>query len=455
MRLPARSMSTRRTVEDPSDAGILGRRVRSAMALALAVCVAAMFTTGEARGEAVHRRHFREALERERKGELEAAVAALKAALPHRPDYPRLHWKLACLEARLGHETEAREALESLAAMGLSLDPKTDRALAAMVDTPAFHPVVRQLAANGEPRGECIRDEQAAKTQVDGIIESVAWIASKGEWYLGDVHRRALLRVRPGAERPETVPVGTIDLGGIFALRCSTDGRTLWATSSRMKEMSAKQGETTPGVTGLIAVDLVGRAPPTLFPLPEDGEAHVLGDFAQADDGTIYVTDSLTPCLWRLEPGATSLTPWIRNEDFVSLQGVVLSADGRSLFVADYGSGLWKVDCASRHVTAVKAPAGTTLFGVDGLYRHGGDLIAVQNGIRPVRILRLSLDRPGLPDQVTVIASGLNTFEDLALGEVREGRFWVVGDSGWEKFERKKETTVRPLSLLSLTLPPP
>ena len=228
-----------------------------------------------------------------------------------------------------------------------------------------------------------------------------------------------------------------------------------FCSNSRMKEMSAKQGETTPGVTGLIAVDLVGRAPPTLFPLPEDGEAHVLGDFAQANDGTIYVTDSLTPCLWRLEPGATSLTPWIRNEDFVSLQGVVLSADGRSLFVADYGSGLWKVDCASRNITPVNAPAGTTLFGVDGLYRHGGDLIAVQNGVRPVRILRLSLDRPGLPDQVTVIASGLNAFEDLALGEVREGRFWVVGDSGWEKFERKKETTVRPLSLLSITLPPP
>jgi hypothetical protein len=92
---------------------------------------------------------------------------------------------------------------------------------------------------------------------------------------------------------------------------------------------------------------------------------------------------------------------------------------------------------------------------VDGLYRHGDDVIAVQNGIRPARILRLSLDRPGLPDQVAVIASGLKAFEDLALGEVRDGRFWVVGDSGWEKLEGKREMSPRPLSLLSVQLSPP
>jgi hypothetical protein len=139
----------------------------------------------------------------------------------------------------------------------------------------------------------------------------------------------------------------------------------------------------------------------------------------------------------------------------VSLQGVVLSPDGRSLLVADYGSGLWKINLADRKVTPVATPPGVTLFGVDGLYRHGADVIAVQNGIRPARILRLSLDRPGLPDQVTVIASGLKAFEDLALGEVRDGRFWVVGDSGWEKLEGKREVSPRPLSLLSVQLSPP
>ena len=425
------------------------------LALALVICLGTMFVAGDARGEAVHRRRLREALECERRGEFGAAVAALSAAVQHRPDYPRLHWKLACLHARLGREAETLAALESLAALGVSMDPKSDPVLGAMAERPAFLAVTRRLAANAEPRGHCIRDSDAERTQVDGIIESVAWIAARGEWYLGDVRRRAVLRVRPGAERPQPVDAGAIELGGVFALRCSSDGRTLWAASSRMKEPPATPEGRPPGFTGLVAFDLAGTAPPQAFPISDDADGHLLGDFAQSEDGTLYASDSRSPCLWRLEPGSTTLAPWIRHEEFVSLQGVVLSPDGRSLLVADYGSGLWRINIADRKVTPVAAPPGVTLFGVDGLYRHGADVIAVQNGIRPARILRLSLDRPGLPDQMTVIASGLKAFEDLALGEVRDGRFWVVGDSGWEKLEGKREVSPRPLSLLSVQLSPP
>ena len=51
---------------------------------------------------------------------IKTSIAALNAALAHRPDYPRLYWRLACVQARLGHEAEARAALESLAALGVS-----------------------------------------------------------------------------------------------------------------------------------------------------------------------------------------------------------------------------------------------------------------------------------------------------------------------------------------------
>jgi hypothetical protein len=236
------------------------------LALALVICLGTMFVAGDARGEAVHRRRLREALECERRGEFGAAVAALSAAVQHRPDYPRLHWKLACLHARLGREAETLAALESLAALGVSMDPKSDPVLGAMAERPAFLAVTRRLAANAEPRGHCIRDSDAERTQVDGIIESVAWIAARGEWYLGDVRRRAVLRVRPGAERPQPVDAGAIELGGVFALRCSSDGRTLWAASSRMKEPPSTPEGRPPGFTGLVAFDLAGTAPPQAFP---------------------------------------------------------------------------------------------------------------------------------------------------------------------------------------------
>jgi hypothetical protein len=40
----------------------------------------------------------------------------------------------------------------------------------------------------------------------------------------------------------------------------------------------------------------------------------------------------------------------------------------------------------------LQAPANTTLYGIDGLYWYHGNLIGVQNGVRPWRLIRMTLD---------------------------------------------------------------
>ncbi len=47
-------------------------------------------------------------------------------------------------------------------------------------------------------------------------------------------------------------------------------------------------------------------------------------------------------------------------------------------------------DDAATHF--LRAPADLTLYGIDGLYLHDGDLVAVQNGVEPWRLMRFELD---------------------------------------------------------------
>ena len=59
-------------------------------------------------------------------------------------------------------------------------------------------------------------------------------------------------------------------------------------------------------------------------------------------------------------PGATQLEAWLKHDQFVSLQGLDFSADGKTLYVADYANGLWRVDLATRTPTLLAAPARAT-----------------------------------------------------------------------------------------------
>ena len=179
----------------------------------------------------------------------------------------------------------------------------------------------------------------------------------------------------------------------------------------------------------------------------------MLGDFVAGSDGTIYVSDSTAPVIWRLAPGAASLEKWLETGEFVSLQGVAISADGRQLHAADYANGLWQVDLATRTPRLLAAPAHTTLFGIDGLYSVPGGLIAVQNGINPQRVIRIDLAADGTPSAVRVLGAGHPAMSDLALGQVGAGHFDFIGNAGWSEFEKSKgPTAARTVTILRTPL---
>ena len=152
----------------------------------------------------------------------------------------------------------------------------------------------------------------------------------------------------------------------------------------------------------------------------------------------MYLPDSGGPTVWRLAPGANALEAWVESAEFLSLQGVVVAAEAGALFVADHANGLLRVDLGSREVRRLESPENTTLIGIDGLVRApNGDLIAVQNGLRPNRVLRIALGGGGdTVMRVTVLEAAHLTMAAPALGCVASGgQFFFVGNAGWTRFD--------------------
>ncbi|HVT73668.1 MAG TPA: hypothetical protein VHD61_11055 [Lacunisphaera sp.] len=272
---------------------------------------------------------------------------------------------------------------------------------------------------------------------MDGIIEGVALQPETGTAFFSDVHNRCIW-TRTADGPLHRFSSETDGLFGVFALKIDATGRTLWASSAALPEMKGYTAADR-GRALLAAYDLPTHALRRTYALPADGRAHVPGDFLLAPDGTIYATDSVAPVIWRLAPGADRIDAWLEDARFKSLQGIAPSADQRSLYVADYPNGLWRIDLATRAATLLPAPAGFNLRGVDGLYAVPGGLIGVQNGLNPPRVIRLDLDAGGGLAAARILSAGAD-LTDLSLGQVLDHRFAFISHSGWDLFPNPTAT---------------
>ena len=74
-----------------------------------------------------------------------------------------------------------------------------------------------------------------------------------------------------------------------------------------------------------------------------------------------------------------------------------------------------------------------------------GSLVAVQNGVRPMRVLRLTLDDAGESiSQVGVLESAHMTMAAPALGCIVKNDFYFIGNAGWSRFETKVPAATPP-----------
>lgn len=368
-------------------------------------------------------------------GDAVAYLQRMEAAAALRPDFPRILVNLAAAQLANGAPDAAITTLGRLADLGVHSPVEHSAEFAALRGRPDFLAVTRRLAANLHPRG---RGEIAFTLRAfTGLPEGLAWRESTGDFFIGDVHQRAIWRrsVDGEVQRFTSEEDGLL---GVFGLVVDEAGGCLWAATAAvpaMRDFKPQQD----GTSALVEIDLrTGRVRRVLPASREPGDrySHVLGDLALGPDGTVWLTDSGAPLIWRLPPGAAALEPWLESPEFPSLQGILVrSAD--HVIVADHAAGLLRVDLASRRVETLAAPAGSTLVGLDGLVGlPDGAVLAIQNGTRPARILRLEL-APGDASvtAVDVAESGHLTMPAPSLGCVGPaGLVHVIGNAGWSRF---------------------
>lgn len=261
------------------------------------------------------------------------------------------------------------------------------------------------------------------------LIEGIAYDGRR--LYLGAVKGRKVISLDKGG-RPSTVIEGL--RFGVFGMACDAKG-VLWAATADPDDRKSELLAIEPARRRIIA----RYAPPT-----QDRMGPVFGDVALASNGAVYVSDSKGGGVAVLAPGAKSLDwlvppnafappgspPPSADQSFRSPQGMV--ARTADVIVADYSQGLFRVDRQNGRRTSIP---GGDLRGVDGLTACRGGLVAIQNGGRVPRVLKLTLTGDAIT-KVDVVAEG-GALHEPTLGVVFGERLLFIGHSQWGDLDDK------------------
>ena len=221
----------------------------------------------------------------------------------------------------------------------------------------------------------------------------------------------------------------------VFSIKVDSKGEFLWVATAAIPEME-NYTKALEGKAEILKVAIHSRKIVKRYSI--DG-FHVFGDLVVTKNDVVYISDSNKPRLYKIEN--ESLTEWLNLEkEAFNLQGITLNDSEDKLFIADYLKGILTISLKDKSNKWMQFPQGTTQKGIDGLTYYNNSLIAIHNGVSPIRIIQyfLNIDQNHL-DSFKILDHNRAQFKEPVLGTIKENSFYFIGNSPWSAYSKSFE----------------
>lgn len=288
-----------------------------------------------------------------------------------------------------------------------------------------------------EPPAPIVRSTlQAVVPAEAGLVESVLMDLKGERMAVTSVSGHSVWATGPDGKLQAIAPEGAGNLTGIVF---DPVRNTIWAASGSIDggedRANAFAGliEIVPGSKGSRRIAAPGGAS--------------LSDLHRAQDGTIFASAPLEGGIYRVRRDADVMDVLVPSGIFRSPQGLVTSPDSTKLYVSDYAYGIAIVDLASGRVSRLTTSLPILLDGVDGLWRQGNELIAVQNGTSPMRISAFALSNDGTSVVGhRIIEQSHPEWREPLSGYLGDGALYYVANGQWDRWVDGKSVAGKPFT---------
>ena len=328
--------------------------------------------------------HLRAATQAYRDGDYEGFTTSLEQAVALNAFSLYTRYNLACAYARTGRDGEALKILRQLVGQRIDFGMAEDPDLESLHDNPEFVRLVNELEQRVQP--VLVSEHRFTVDELGLIPEGIAHDAQTGRIFLGSMRSGEIFMIDDTGQFSKFATVS--QAGDLAAIGMSIDrsSNTLWVIGSSF--FLTEQFETdAPARAGIFGFDL-DSGELTRNYMAQDATT-TFNDVVIGATGDLYISGSE---LSVVRSGSDAIEAIATSTPVYGSNGIAVRPDGERIFVSSYAVGIAAVHPETGETFWLDAPDDVSLYGIDGLYWYEGDLVAVQNGVQPWRLVRLQLN---------------------------------------------------------------
>ena len=329
--------------------------------------------------------HLREAGQAYREGDFIGFTNSLETALDLNPASLATRYNLACAYARTDRNDEALRLLQGLVDARVDYGMGDDPDLASLHGNAEFDEMLRTLDNNLQPVSASTH--RFTLDQLGLIPEGIAIDQATSRTFLGSMRNGDIFVIDAAGQMSKFANVADHGKMAAIGLFVDVERKVLWAVGATFNLVEDFDPEA-PARSGVFGFNLTNGQLEHQYMADEPGNG--FNDVTVAPSGDLYLSgDALSV----VRDGSDVIQPVKSTQKIFGSNGVAITPDGDRLFVTSYPVGIATVDLSNGETVWLEAPGGATLYGIDGLYWYEGDLVGVQNGVNPWRLVRLQLNK--------------------------------------------------------------
>lgn len=310
-----------------------------------------------------------------------------------RPHVGQYKYEMAAAFGELDQKALVYNTLLEMQTMGYGYEIENDARFTPVHGTEVWTHIVQGMAANRTPFGEGKVAYRLPKQ--DLLIESVAWDPTRKAALVGSAREGVVYVVGEGGTLKPLVKADKDNgMWAVFDIAVDAERGVLWVASTAVPHYKRYDAETDLGRAGIFKFDLkTGKFLKRYLSPTVVGQSFFMSTLALAPNGDLYAADGVNNAAYAVIDD--QFKRLFHVPVLGSIRGMTVSGDGKVLYFADYERGIFGYDLARNAPFEVAVPQKLALGGIDGLVWWRNQLVIVQSGMMPKRVMRLKLAEDG------------------------------------------------------------
>lgn len=265
-------------------------------------------------------------------------------------------------------------------------------------------------------------------------IESIAVGSKTGLLYCTSIHKRKIVTINKRGETQDLLDYTTSEITAPLGIKVNEQKNELWISASPLPEMVNYDSAMRSAV---YRVDLRTKKITATY-TPRTHSNHILGDLSVGPNDQLFTSDSRNNIIYQVNQQNNSLEEFYTNDQFWNIQGITFSKNGDYMFIADYIKGIFRLDMKSKSLIHITRDVDQSLKSIDGLLFYNNSLIAIQNGVSPMRVTQYDLnDTQDSIINYTIIDRNHPAFNEPTNGFISDNKLFYVANSQWSGYDEQ------------------